>query len=99
MSFGRKETNEYVKETDYQYRWICYGPEYHRACGPEFFVMDPYGNTMSRINSMSDNYYLPCELYFTYGDNICLVYGGSYYGEGYYPLEFNVTQYFGIIEY
>ena len=69
------------------------------AYGPEFFVMDPYGNTVSRINSMSDNYYLPCELYFTYGDNICLVYSGSYYGEGYYPLEFNVTQYFGIIEY
>lgn len=67
--------------------------------GPDFFVMDPYGNTVSRVHSMSDYYFWPNELYFTYGDNICLVYSGSVSGDGYYPFEFDVTQYFGIVEY
>ncbi|ETP73471.1 hypothetical protein UYO_0408 [Lachnospiraceae bacterium JC7] len=67
--------------------------------GPDFYVMDSYGNTLSRVHSLSDYYFWPNELYFTYGDNICLVYSGSVSGDGYYPLEFDVTKYFGVVQY
>ena len=33
LFMGRKEKNEYVKETDYQCYWICHGTKHHGPCG------------------------------------------------------------------
>ena len=68
--------------------------------GPDFYVMNADGTTLSRVNSINSQYYWPESMYFSNGNNMILKYGGNNYsGEGYYPVEFDVTKYFGTIEY
>ena len=68
--------------------------------GPDLYVMNADGTTLSRVNSINSQYFWPESMYFSNGNNMILKYGGNNYsGEGYYPIEFDVTKYFGTIEY
>lgn len=68
--------------------------------GPDFYILNTDGTTLSRVNSINSQYAWPESLSFSSGNDIILTYGlNNTYGEGYYPVKFDVTKYFGIIEY
>ena len=67
--------------------------------GPDFYVIDKDGKTVSRIESINDKYYWPESMIFTKGNDLILTYGAKDgAGEGSYPVEFDVTKYFGTVE-
>ncbi|MDO4519476.1 MAG: PQQ-binding-like beta-propeller repeat protein [Eubacteriales bacterium] len=62
--------------------------------GPDLFIADRNGKTMSRVNSLAYNSYWPYNLRFTTGDNMKIDYESDNS-----TLEFNVVNYFGTIQY
>ena len=67
--------------------------------GPDFYVIDKEGKTVSRVENIDSRYYWPESMKFTTGNNLVITYGskeGSV--EGDYNVEFDVTKYFGKID-
>ncbi len=67
--------------------------------GPDFYVIDKDGKTVSRVENIDSRYYWPESMKFSTGNNLVITYGSKEGAEeGEYAVEFDVTKYFGKIE-
>ena len=67
--------------------------------GPDLYVIDKDGKTLSRVESIDSRYYWPESMKFSTGNNLVITYGSKEGAEeGEYSVEFDVTKYFGKID-
>lgn len=66
--------------------------------GPDLFIMDSNGTTLSRVESLSKDYFWPDYIYFTTGNILRINYDGPEDFNNNKFIEIDVTRFFGIIQ-